>query len=60
MAGHWTLTFEYRCDITVAITRPSREVVVEESGITGGHNDHARVSAEHVRKRSRRRVDDVI
>jgi hypothetical protein len=31
--------------------------VVEESGITSDHNDHARVSAEDVRECSRRRHD---
>jgi hypothetical protein len=57
IAGHWTRTFEYRCDIAVVSTRLWREVVVEESGITGDHNDHARVSTEYVRKCFRRRRD---
>ena len=53
-AGHWTRTFEYRCDIAVVRTSFWREVVVEESEIAGKHNKHARVSTEYVSKHCKR------
>lgn len=53
-AGHRTRTFEYRCDIAVVSTSFWREMVVEESEVAGKHNNHARVSTEHVSEHPKR------